>query len=134
MMEHKLALGEEVVVEGETLGEEEVCNTVVGRFSYSSEYTLAGKVGVEVQGDQDIRVFREVPLVPWVPYIQGRLGIPDIREVRVVPCILAVREVLAVGKVQGMVVAVAEVGVVAGHSMMVCKREHMRQDIQNHRD
>jgi len=59
MTEHKLALeGEEEEGRQE---EGVVCNIVVDRFSYSSEYTPVGRVEEEVLGDQGTR---GIPLVP----------------------------------------------------------------------
>ena len=129
MTEHKLASGEGVVVEY-TLGEEG-CSIVVGKFSYSSGYKQEGTEGVEVLEDRGILVHRVVPLVPWVPYILEHRGIHDIRAILVVPCILVVRGVLAVGKAlvleRGMVVVGEEV-----RSMIVCRPEHRWQDIRSH--
>ena len=133
MTEHKLASGEGVVVEY-TLGEEG-CSIVVDKFSYSSGYKQEGTEGVEVLEDRGILVRQVVPLVPWVPYILEHRGIHDIRVILVVPCILVVQGVLAVGKAlvleRGMVV----VGVVVGEevrSMIVCRPEHRWQDIRSH--
>lgn len=61
MTEHKLALEGEVVEEEGRQEEGVVCNIVVDRFSYSSEYTRVGTVEEEVLGDQGNR---EIPLVP----------------------------------------------------------------------
>lgn len=94
-MGHKLAW-EGVVVEGYTQGVEEH-SMVEDRSSYSDEHKWVDKeVGAE-QGDQGIRVVQVVPLVPLVPCIRGYREILGILEGRVVPCILAVREVLVVG-------------------------------------
>lgn len=59
--EHKLALGEEVEEGEERQGEGVVCNIVVDRFSYSSEYKRVDRVEEEVLGDQGTR---GLPLVP----------------------------------------------------------------------
>lgn len=59
--EHKLALEGEVVEEEGRQEEGVVCNIVVDRFSYSSEYTRVGRVEEEVLGDQGTR---GIPLVP----------------------------------------------------------------------
>ena len=132
MTEHKLASGEGVVVEY-TLGEEG-CSIVVGKFSYSSGYKQEGTEGVEVPEDRGILVHRVVPWVPWVPYILEHRGIHDIQAILVVPCILVVLGVLAVGKAlvleRGMVVGVG-VGEEV-HSMIVCRPEHRWQDIRSH--
>ena len=56
--------------------------------------------------------------------VQGSLGFQE------VPYTLVDREVLAWGRVEGMGVVVVVVGV--GHSMMVCRLEHMWPDIQEH--
>lgn len=61
MTEHKLALEGEVAEEEGRQEEGVVCNIVVDRFSYSSEYTRVGRVEEEVQGDQGTR---GIPLVP----------------------------------------------------------------------
>ena len=94
-MGHKLAWeGEEG--EGCTQGVEER-SMAEDRSSYSGERRL-GDTEVEVElGDRGIRVVPVVPWVPLVPYIRGYRGIRGIREGLVVPCILAVRGVLAVG-------------------------------------
>lgn len=139
-MGHKLAWeGVVVVVEGYTQGEEER-SMVEDRSSYSDEHRWVDKeVGVE-QGDRGIRVVREGPLVPLVPCIRGYREIHGIREGQEVPCILAVREVLAVGMVlalaQGLgmaVVAVAE-GVEVVHSTLVRKLERTLTGIHIHKD
>lgn len=84
------------MVEGYTLGVEER-SMVADRSSYNDEHKWVDKeVGVE-QGDRGIRVVRVVPSVPLVPCIRGYREIRGILEGREVPCILAVREVLAVG-------------------------------------
>ena len=61
MTEHKLALEGEVVGEEGRQEEGVVCNIVVDRFSYSSEYRRVGRVEEEVLGDQGTR---GIPLVP----------------------------------------------------------------------
>ena len=112
---------------------------LLDRFSCSSGYKLVDIVVVGLQVDQGIQVNREVPWVPLVLYIRGHRGIHDIQEVRVVPCILAVQEVLEWGKERGtglVVAAVEEAEEVAekGHSTIVSRLEHTWQHIQNHRD
>lgn len=58
--------------------------------------------------------------------VQGSLGFQE------VPYTLVDQEVLALGRVEGMGVVVV-VGVEeVGHSMMVCRLEHMWPDIQEH--
>lgn len=87
---------EGVGVEEYTQGVEER-SMVEDRSSYSDEHRWVDKeAGVE-PGDRGIRVLRVVPLVPLVPCIRGYQGIHGILEGREVPCILAVRGVLAVG-------------------------------------
>ena len=70
---------------------------VEDRSSYSDEHKWVDKeVGVG-QEDRGIRVVRAVPLVHLVPCIRGYRETRGILEGREVPCILAVREVLAGG-------------------------------------
>ena len=140
MLEHKLV--EHILVDKLAEGEEVEYTQEVGehnmaedRSSYSDEYRSVDREVVVVLGDRGIRVLREVPWVPWVPYIQGCLGIHDNREVRVAPCILAVREVLAVGKVlvqvRDMVVGV---GVEVVRSTLVRRLKHTWTGNHIHRD
>ena len=133
MTEHKLALGEEVVGEEEPLVEGVVYNTVEDRFSYSSEYTRAGKVGAEVLGDQGIL---GLPSDPWVPYNREDLGVQDSLGLQEVPCSQEGQEDPEWDKVEGMVVVVVVVvvGVGVGHSMMAYRLEHKSPDIQGHKE
>lgn len=63
MLEHKLALGVEVV-EGYTLGEVAEHNMVEDRSSYSGECRSVDREEEVVLEGRGSRVIREVPLVP----------------------------------------------------------------------